>query len=169
MSTVNVLPTRDMAASKTGCCPPFEPAEWDKQIFEFQDKLFAKVSTRSLFHFPLNMGSVMKRVMAQIDAADAASNEYLTLSDEVSAWRADHYVAVTKEVPEIQMVRLSGTFLTKVFEGAYQDMPKWYDQLNQYAQAQGKSVSKTYFCYTMCPKCAKAYGKNYVVGFAQVA
>ncbi|WP_455707283.1 hydrolase [Mesorhizobium sp. ORM8.1] len=25
-----------------------------------------------------------------------------------------------------------------------------------------------YFFYTTCPKCAKAYGKNYVVGIATV-
>ncbi|MHC1707784.1 MAG: hydrolase [Bacteroidales bacterium] len=27
---------------------------------------------------------------------------------------------------------------------------------------------KTYFYYTTCPKCAKAYGKNYVVSLVEV-
>jgi hypothetical protein len=29
-------------------------------------------------------------------------------------------------------------------------------------------LKKLYFSYTTCPACAKAYGKNYVVLFAQV-
>lgn len=32
----------------------------------------------------------------------------------------------------------------------------------------GRTLEKLYFGYTTCPKCAKAYGKNYVVLFAKV-
>jgi hypothetical protein len=31
-----------------------------------------------------------------------------------------------------------------------------------------KAMQKLYFFYTTCPKCAKAYGKNYVVLLAQI-
>ncbi len=40
--------------------------------------------------------------------------------------------------------------------------------MNAYAVAQGKTMSKMYFFYTTCPKCAKKYGKNYVVILAQL-
>jgi hypothetical protein len=66
------------------------------------------------------------------------------------------------------MVRLSGTYLTKVFEGPYKEMRNWYQELIDYAKSQGKTPVKTYFNYTMCPNCAKVYGHNYVVGFEQV-
>ena len=33
----------------------------------------------------------------------------------------------------------------------------------------GQEPKNIYFFYTTCPKCAKAYGKNYVVGVAQLA
>jgi len=36
-------------------------------------------------------------------------------------------------------------------------------------KSEGRMVKKVYFFYTTCPKCAKAYGKNYVVVLAQVA
>ena len=32
----------------------------------------------------------------------------------------------------------------------------------------GKPDSEVWFFYSTCPKCAKAYGKNYVVGLAAV-
>ena len=36
------------------------------------------------------------------------------------------------------------------------------------ARARGSEPKKIYFFYTTCPKCAKAYGKNYMVGIAEV-
>jgi hypothetical protein len=40
--------------------------------------------------------------------------------------------------------------------------------MKAYVEAQGKELKKMYFYYTTCPKCAKEYGKNYVVILAQV-
>lgn len=168
MYALNHLPLIDLSKSTTGCCTLIEPAEWDEREFEFQDKLFAKASTNSIMHIPLNMNSVMTKAQAAIDAADAAEKEWAILSKETSPWHAEHYFAVTRDVPGLEMERLSGTFMTKVFEGPYQDARKWYEQLTDYVKSKGKTPLATYFFYTTCPNCAKAYGKNYVVGFAQV-
>jgi hypothetical protein len=40
--------------------------------------------------------------------------------------------------------------------------------MKEYVENKEKSLKKLYFSYTTCPKCAKAYGKNYVVLFAQI-
>jgi len=40
--------------------------------------------------------------------------------------------------------------------------------MEKYVADKGKTLKKLYFSYTICPRCAKAYGKNYVVLFAQV-
>jgi hypothetical protein len=90
------------------------------------------------------------------------------MSREQSAWSADHLFAVTKEVPNQEMVQVTGDFVTKVFEGPYKKMPQWCEELNEGIRAEGKDAKETYFFYTTCPKCAKTYGKNYVVGVAQV-
>ena len=66
------------------------------------------------------------------------------------------------------MERISGTFLTKVFEGPYKNIRKWIGQMRAFVESRGKSFSKTYFFYTTCPKCAEYYGKNYVVILTQV-
>lgn len=169
MYATNQVPKRDMSKSTTGCCPPFEPSEWDKETFNFDNKLFMKFTTRSFLHIPLNMGSAITKAMALRKAANAENEEeYLMLSDEVSPWKAEHYLSAEKEVPGAEMVRLSGTYMAKVFEGPYKEMKNWYQQLIDFVKAKGFKPIKTYFAYTTCPNCAKAYGKNYVVGFEQI-
>ncbi|GAF94959.1 unnamed protein product, partial [marine sediment metagenome] len=141
---------------------------WQEKEVTFKDKLFLKDSVRSFLHIPINFGRVMTKNMAKIEAAGALSSEPLVLSDEKSMWQSDLYIAVTKEVPDAEMVKLSGTFLTKVFEGSYGNMSSWVRAMNDYIKSKGKEAKKLYFFYTTCPKCAKVYGKNYTVLLAEV-
>lgn len=150
------------------CCPPFNPASWDDQEIRWEDKLFVKDRVRSFFRVPLNFGAVMRRDMALIEEADAAPRERLVLADENSLWGADVYLAVNQDVPGATMATISGTFITKVFEGPFQDVRKWIAQMVEFVQGKGHAVEKLYFYYTTCPKCAKKYGKNYVVLLAKV-
>jgi hypothetical protein len=154
--------------AETGCCPRFNPEPWDKKEVTFRDKLFIKDHITSFLHIPLNFGKVMVRNMEMISQAQALTPEPLMLSDENSLWGADIYIAVSKDVPGAEMVRVSGTFLTQVFEGSYKDIRQWVRQMADYVRRQGKELKKLYFFYTTCPKCAKYYGKNYVVLLAQI-
>lgn len=153
---------------ETGCCPRFDPAPWDDREVVFEDKPFVKDRVRSVLHIPLNFGKVMVRNMEHIRAVDALPPEPIVLSDENSLWGADVYIAVTKDVPGAEMARLSGTFLSRVFEGPYKDVRKWVVQMKGVVASQKKSLDTLYFFYTTCPKCAKVYGKNYVVLLARV-
>jgi hypothetical protein len=154
--------------SETGCCPRFNPAPWEDKEVTFKDKLFVKDRVRCLLHIPLNFGSVMVRSMGRITAAGALAPEPLLLSDEKSLWGSDVYIAVGKEVPGAEMVRLSGTFLTRVFEGPYKDVRKWVAEMKTFVDSRKKQMQKLYFFYTTCPKCAKYYGKNYTVLLARI-
>lgn len=169
MYAVNHLPLIDMSKSTTGCCTLIDPADWDEKEFTFDNKLFAKVRTRSFLHVPTNMAKVMKHAQEEIDQYDAADDEWIILSHETTPWHADHYFAISREVPTLETGHISGTFVTKVFEGKFKDAPKWHAKLQEYARSLGKKPVDTFFFYTVCPNCAKAYGKNYVVGFSQVA
>jgi hypothetical protein len=106
--------------------------------------------------------------MEKIKEAGALDFEPLMLSDEISLWGSDILIAVSKEVPGAEMVKMSGTFLSKVFEGPFQNAGKWAKEMEAYVTSKGKESKKFYFFYTTCPKCAKFYGKNYVVILAQV-
>jgi hypothetical protein len=48
-------------------------------------------------------------------------------------------------------------------------MHAWSEEMERLVEAKGKKIDAQYFFYTTCPRCAKVYGKNYVVGVAQVS
>jgi len=154
--------------SETGCCPRFDPKPWDGKEIRWEDKLFLKDHVRSFFHMPFGFGKMVVKNMEIIKNADALAPQPLMLSDEKSMWGADVYIAVSKEIPKATTERISGTFLSKVFEGPYKNMGKWVKEMEGYAKSRGKEIKKMYFFYTTCPRCAKTYGKNYVVVMAKV-
>ena len=166
---INALPKYDMSDNPTNCCPRFNPQGWDDQELHFKDKLFVKAKTRSIFHIPLNMGTVYPNTFKAIEKAGAQDMDNLiVLSRDLSAWQGEHLFSVTKDVPDQEMLRMSGDFLTKVFEGPYKNAPKWEQEMGDFVKSKGKKVVKTYFFYTTCPKCAKYYGENYVVAVSEV-
>lgn len=166
---INTLPHYDQSDNPTGCCPRFSPAGWDEQELHFRDKLFVEAHTRSAFHIPLNMGGMYTRTMEAITNAGALDDDDLiVLSHDPSPWSGEHLFSVKKDVPGQQMTRLSGEYLTKVFEGPYKDVPHWEEAMASFVESRGKQLDKMYFYYTTCPKCAKTYGKNFVVAVAQV-
>jgi len=157
-----------MEKPESGCCPKFDPKPWDGKEVTWKDKLFVKDRVISFLHLPLNFGQVMVRNANRIREAGAGLPEPLMLSDENSSWGADVYIAVSKEVPGARMEKISGTFLTKVFEGSYKEIKNWIKEMEAYVKSRGREVKKLYFWYTTCPACAKFYGKNYTVLVAEV-
>lgn len=154
--------------SETGCCAKLDRAMWDEKTFEWKDKQFLKDHIRAFLHVPLNFGSIISRDHAAIEQAAAYPEQPFWLTEEVSPWGSDVYVAVDRDVPNARMTTLSGQFMTKVFEGPYRNIGKWIAAMDQYVAGKGRRMEKTYFFYATCPKCTKHYGKNEVVLFAQV-
>ena len=166
---INALPKYDASDNPTNCCPRFNPEGWDEQELHFKDKLFVKANTKSILHIPINIGSVYPKTFKSIEDADAQNmDQFIVLSHDPSAWRGEHFFSVSKEVPGQEMVKMSGDYITKVYEGPYKNAPKWEKEMQSFAKSKGKQVLKTYFFYTTCPKCAKFYGKNYLVAVSEV-
>lgn len=157
-----------MATETQTCCPEGFPGYWHEKQIQWDGKLFVKGRVRSFLHVPLNFEGVLTRNLRWIEAADALPEEMLVVSDENSLWGADMYIAVTKDVPKAQMAQLSGTFLTKVFEGPFKQIPAWIEQMRSYVASHGRELKHLYFLYKTCPRCAKKFGKNYVVLLAKV-
>ena len=158
----------DKQIKSTGCCELIDPDAWQGKEMVWHDKLFATDHITSFLHMPLNFGSQMTKNMKLIHDAGAEMKDQLTLVDEHSLWGAELYISIPKEIVGARTAKISGTFLTKVFEGPYKDAGKWVKEMEEYVKRKGKDLKKIYFFYTVCPTCAKAYGKNYVVLFAQV-
>lgn len=150
------------------CCDRFNPEPWDEKTHEWKDKLFVKDHVTSFLHIPLNMGGKIVKNMALIEKAGAKESYQLMLTDEKSSWGSDIYIAVSKNVPGAEMAKISGTFMTKVFDGPYQMVGKWAKETQVYVKSKGRQIKKMYFSYTTCPKCAKKFGHNYVVVVAQI-
>lgn len=165
----DLLPEMNLEDNPTGCCPKFDPKGWDGRHVHFDQEKFVRATTRSLLHVPLNMGRVFTRVQKHIEEADAQDpNGYLVLSRDLSANEGEHFFAVTRDVAGEEMATLSGEFITRVFEGPYRKAKDWVHDLEVAANADGHEAKRTFMFYTTCPKCARAYGKNYVVGFVEV-
>jgi hypothetical protein len=117
---------------------------------------------------PLNFTSVMKRLDKKMRETGTTTPDGLFLSDHTSKWNMDVYLAVDKEIEGEENVRLSGKFLSKVYEGPFKNTGKWCKDFESFAKSKDLTIKKLYMWYTTCPKCAKKYGKNYVAVIAQV-
>jgi len=153
---------------KTECCPKFDPGPWRDNVIKWESKRFIKDSVWTLFHMPIGFGKVITRMLGKVEKAGAASPGWLCLADHTSKWNMDLLLAVDEEVPDAQNVTLSGRFFSKVYEGPFRDTGKWCKEHESLAKNRGFTIQKWYMWYTTCPKCARKYGKNYVVILAQV-
>lgn len=115
------------------------------------------------------MGQVFTRVQQHIEEADAAEHATeIVLSHDISPWQSEHFFAVTKDVPDEEMTKLSGDCITRVLEGPYRRFKDFDHDMHVAAKVMGKTAKDVFFFYTTCPKCAKVYGENCIVGVAQV-
>jgi len=156
------------SAPTSSCCPQFDPAPWQNKTFEWSNKKFIKDHVCTFFFMPVCFGKVMKRLEKNVKKAGADVPDWLCLSDHTSHWNMDLYLAVDKEVTGAENVNLSGKYYSKVYEGPFKDTEQWMKDFNKDVQSKGIKTGKIYMWYTTCPKCAKKYGKNYVVVIAEL-
>lgn len=152
----------------TICCPKFDPTLWDDKIFEWENKKFIKDSVFTIFNIPINFGKVIKRLDMKVKKSGGLMLDWICLSDHTSIWNMDIYLAVDKEIENAENTTITGKFYSKVYEGPFQNTGKWCKEFATEAKTKGFSIKKLLMWYTTCPKCAKKYGKNYVVIMSQV-
>lgn len=160
-----------MSAPKSDiCCLEFDPKSLDKKFHHWKDKQFITGNVAQFMHIPLNMGRVVTRLFKQIEDAGAMpkTKDFLMLAYDPSPWKSELYLTVTKNIPNAKNVLLSGEFYSRVFDGPYQDVPKWMSKMEEWAKKNKKQIKKQYFYYTYCPKCSIKYGHNYCVAFAEL-
>jgi hypothetical protein len=156
------------------CCPKFDPQPWEKATHEWKDKLFMKDSIKQFMHMPLpgQMEKVMGRMWGAAEKAGVSitdMKEFLLLAYDPSPWKSEFYMTVSAEHPDLEnVVKISGTFLSKTYDGPFNKVPAYLKDMEAYLKEQGKVAKKYYFYYTTCPKCAKKYGHNWIVAFAEV-
>jgi hypothetical protein len=162
----------EVKSNEHDCCPVFEPGLWDQKTHEWIQKPFIRDYIPQFLHMPLPsmMGRIIGRMWKKAEGAGASPElkDFLLLAYDPSPWKSELYMNVTKEVPGAENVTLSGTFITKVFDGPYKSVPGYLKEFYIYLDSLGKKAKKIYFYFTTCPKCARKYGHNYIVAFAEV-
>ena len=150
------------------CCPPFDPVPWEDKIFEWDKKKFIKDKVLTIFFMPVNFGQKMRKLDKLVTQAGATFQGAMGLSDHTSKWNMDIYLAVDKEITGVENITLSGKYYSKVYEGPFNDTGKWCKDYEGITKSKDLTIKKWYMWYTTCPKCAKKYGKNYVVIIGRV-
>jgi len=158
------------------CCPEFNPKKWDKKEFHWKDKQFIKETIPTLFHIPFPP-LIVKKITRMMNLATRANkieekkDEVLVLFQDPSAFKSNIYISVTEEVPGANNVKISGTFMAKVYDGPNKAIPAFVKDMNKYLEKEGKKVpsdDEYYVHYAYCPKCEKKYGHQYMIFFARI-
>ncbi len=155
------------------CCPKFNTDKWDKKTFNWDNKKFIKDSIPEIFHmpFPSMIDKKITRMWKSIEDNKAASinkEDTLILFRDPTPFKGEIYISVEKEVSNEENIHISGTFISRVFDGGYNDIPKFIKTMNEYLKEENKVAKDYYIHYAYCPKCAEKYGHNYMIIFAQV-
>jgi hypothetical protein len=155
------------------CCPKFNPAKWDEKNFEWKEKKFIKASVPTFFHIPFSpmLGKKITNVMKIAEDAQklsASKDDILLLFSHPHPFKSELYLSVTGPVPDIVNCTISGKYLSKVFDGEYKKLPSFIKEMEVDLNSQNKKAKKYYVHYAYCPKCAKDFGHNYMVLFADI-
>ena len=155
------------------CCPLFHPEKWDGKTFNWDQKQFIMESIPEFFHipYPPMIGKKITKMMKLAEEANSLSEDMedtLLLFMDPNPFKGELYLSVTGEVPDAKNTTLTGTFIAKVFDGEYKEMPKFIKEMDAFLSHQNNKAGNYYVHYAYCPKCAKEAGHNYMVMFAEV-
>ncbi|MBT8292344.1 MAG: hypothetical protein KJN70_03650 [Eudoraea sp.] len=162
-----------MQVEKQECCPKFHPEKWNEKTFHWDRKKFIKGSVPTFFHIPLPpmIGKRITKMMKLAEDSKSLSDnreDILVLFTDPHAFISEIYISVTNEVPSANNMALSGNYISRVFDGSYNEIPKFIKQMDVYLQKRKEEAERYYVHYAYCPKCAKEAGHNFMVLFAQL-
>ena len=152
------------AAAKPRCCPPFDPSKWNDETHVWREKLFMTDNVVQLFHIPLNIGRVIRRMWDKAVAAKVTlpAEDTLLMAYDPSPWKSELFLSVSRDVPGARHVRLSGTFVSRVFEGPYHAVPKWLREMDARLEARGSDRSGTTSTTPIVPSAPSITGRTTV-------
>ena len=151
------------------CCPKLIKGDWDKKEVQWKEKPFYKTKYYSLFHIPINFGGVVRKAMEEITSRGLDEEPVMMFSKEDSMFSATLLISLRRDAKDLETVKLSGRYISMIFENGYRQTSKWVGEVRRYVEGQGKVAKELLFWYVTCPRCAKKYGKTQTVIFTKVA
>lgn len=162
-----------MTAANNECCPKFSPEKWNEKTHTWENKLFIKETIPTFFHIPFppmigKKAALLNKLKVDAKREESNSEDALFLFRDPTPFKSELYLSVTGPVANANNVTISGKFISKVFDGGYNAVPKFIKQMNEYLASQGMKAKDYYIHYAYCPKCAQKFGNNYMILFAKV-
>jgi hypothetical protein len=162
----------DKPADEVNCCPVFDPARWNEKEYTWENKMFIRGTMPQVLHYPFP--GVIRRIMKKLwklateAEAEPGQEDFMMLTYDRSPWQCEFFLPVTRVVPGADNVELSGTFITKVFDGPFSLVPQYINEMDIFL-AQKDMLAKKYYFYTAaCPICERKYSVNNIVAFAEI-
>ncbi|HQF36287.1 MAG TPA: hypothetical protein PLL26_01430 [Candidatus Dojkabacteria bacterium] len=110
----------------------------------------------------------MWTAVEQTGAGASKKEDTLILFRDPTPFKGEIYISVEKDILSENNVVITGDFVSRVFDGGYNAIPKFIKEMEQYLSEMGKKAQDYYIHYAYCPKCAKKYGHNYIILFAKI-
>lgn len=156
-----------------GCCSRFDPERWDGKTHAWDHVPFIMATMPLLFHipFPPLIGrklTKMTRLATDAGMMQPNKEDTLVLFSDTSPFKSEIYLSVSGHVPGARNIEITGTMVSKVFDGPYNDIPTYIKVMDKYLSEGGLSSKRYYVHYAYCPGCAKKYGHNHMILFAAV-
>lgn len=157
---------------EVNCCPVFDSARWNEQTHKWENKRFIRAIMPQFLHYPFP--GMIKRSMKKLwkqaveAGAEPGQEDFLVLTYDLSPWKCEFYMPVTRTVAGADNVLLSGTYFTKVFDGPFSMVPQYINEMD-ILLAQRELLAKRYYIYSAaCPLCDRKYVVNNIVAFAEI-
>ena len=101
--------------------PRFDRESWDDVEFVWNNKPFIKVAVPEILRFPLvdSIDTVNQSLLRKAYTLNVIPNDdqALLLRHPVSPWKEEVLLAVNQPIEDKSLVRITGTFRSKVYEG----------------------------------------------------
>jgi len=110
----------------------------------------------------------MWKAAEDANRTSARREDVLLLFTDPTPFKSEIFLSVTGVVPGEDNVTISGSYVSKVFDGPYNAIPKYIKEMDRYLSEKGKRSKRYYVHYAYCPKCARKYSHNHMVLFAEV-
>jgi hypothetical protein len=152
------------------CCPVFDAAKWNEQMYTWENKQFIRGTMPQFLHFtfPRLVRRIMKKLWEQAAEAEPDREDFLILTYDLSAWKGEIYLPVTHAVPGADNVVLSGTYFTKVFEGPFKMVPQYVNEMDILLSRRDILAKRYFFYSTACPICERKYSADSIIAFAEI-
>ncbi|GAA4941016.1 hypothetical protein GCM10023314_12420 [Algibacter agarivorans] len=122
------------------CCPKFHPEKWDNKTFNWNNKPFIKASVPTFFHipYPPMIGKQLTRMMKMAENSKmitANKEDVLVLFSDPHPFKSEILLSVNGSVHDATNTTLTGTFMSKVFDGNYNAIPKFIKEMDAHLES----------------------------------